>query len=222
MDVPMKDAIAILISAASLLLSAYAIFVAQFNRGRLKMTQPTLLCMKREFPGARPKLFLRTCLFTTGTKGRVIENMFLKVRQSNGVYRFDFWGHTENHKLTLGSGLFVGSTGVASDHHFNPRENSDDNFLFVDGEYFIEVFATIVGRKRSEKLMDLTFSIDGQQAAELIQIPTRELYLLWNADTRRYEGHVRHDNTPLDEGAMGLAIHDALPNILGLPFQKNA
>jgi len=220
-DVPLKDAIATSISVASLLLSGYAIFVAQFNRGRLKMTQPTLLCMKREFPGAHPKLFLRTCLFTTGTKGHVIENMFLRVAQGHGrCYKFDFWGHTENHQLTLGSGLFVGPSGAASDHHFNPRENSGDDFLFIDGKYFIEVFATIVGRKRSEKLLDLTFNVDSLQAAELLQIPTRELYLLWNADTQSYDGRVRHDNKPLDENALGLAVHEALPNLVGLLFKR--
>jgi hypothetical protein len=44
-DIPLKDAIAIVISVASLLLSGYAIWAAQFNRGRLKMTQPTLLAL---------------------------------------------------------------------------------------------------------------------------------------------------------------------------------
>jgi hypothetical protein len=110
---------------------------------------------------------------------------------------------------------------VASDHHFNPREGSGDDFLFVDGEYFIEVFATIVGHKKSEKLLDLTFTVDGLQAAELIQIPTRELYLLWNADTRGYDGHVRHDNKPLDENAIGLAVHEGLPNLFAFTPQNN-
>jgi hypothetical protein len=41
-DVPLKDVITVLISGLSLLLSGYAIWVAQFNRGHLKMTQPTL------------------------------------------------------------------------------------------------------------------------------------------------------------------------------------
>ena len=220
MDIPLKDVVTILISVASLLLSGYAIWVAQFSHGSLKMTQPTLLCMKREFPSARPKIFLRTCLFTTGTKGRVIENMFLNVRQAHGTYRFDFWGHTENGKLTLGSGLFVGPTGVASDHHFNPRENSGDGFLFVDGEYLIEVFATLVGRSKVEKLSTLTYTVNSLQAAELIQIPTRELYLLWNADTHGYDGHVRHDSKPLDERAVGIAVYDALANIFGPPSQN--
>jgi hypothetical protein len=189
-DFPLRDVIAISISASSLLLSSYALWVVQFNHGRLKMTQPTLLCMRRELPATTPKIFLRTCLFTTGMKGRVIENMFLRVRNDYGTYTFDFWGHTENGKLTLGSGLFVGATGVASDHHFNPRSDSED-FVFASGEYLVEVFASIVGRRRSEKLKKLTFKVDGQQTAELVQILSRELYLLWNADTRTYDGHIK-------------------------------
>jgi hypothetical protein len=87
------------------------------------MTQPTLLCLKRELPSMRPKIFLRTLLFTTGPKGRAVENMFLNVRQQYGTYLVDIWRHTESGKLTLGSGLFVGQTGIASDHHFNPRKD---------------------------------------------------------------------------------------------------
>jgi hypothetical protein len=149
--------------------------------------------LERESPKGTPKLFLRTLLFTTGTKGRVIENMFLKIHQEYGSYKFDFWGHTENGKLTLGSGLFVGAMGIVCDHHFNPGKELSD-FLFVSGEYRVEVFATIVGQKKPERLMQLTFVVDGQQAAELIQIPMRELYLLWNAETRNYEGHVERDH----------------------------
>jgi hypothetical protein len=193
MDVSLKDVITTSMSVASLLLSGYALWLVQFNHGRLKMTQPTLLCMKRELPSMRPKIFFRTLLFTTGPKGRAIENMFLRVRQDYGTYTFDFWGHTENGKLTLGSGLFVGSTGIVSDHHFNPSGEAPSDFLFVNGNYVVEVFATVIGRQKSEKLIRLTFTLDSQQAAELVQIPTRDLYLLWNADTRSYGGQVDHD-----------------------------
>lgn len=197
MTFALKDVVTTLISVLSLCLSAYAFWVVQFRHGKLKMTQPTLLCLKRESPSMRPKIFLRTLLFTTGPKGRVIENMFLKVHQNHGMYLFGFWGHTEGGKLTLGSGLFVGPTGTASDHHFNPRADvADPNFIYVDGDYVIEVFATVIGQK-PEKLAELTFSIDTVQAAEVIQIPKRELYLLWNPETSCYEGQVRHD-----EGSM--------------------
>jgi len=216
--VPLKDVITVVISCASLVLSAYAIWVTQFKHGRLRMTQPTLLCLKREFPGARPKIFLRTCLFTTGTKGRVIENMYLIVHQAGGTCRFDFWGHTEHGKLTLGSGLFVGSTGVASDHHFNPHEYYSNDFLFMDGEYKVDVFATVVGRKKSDRLMSLNFAMNSVQAVELVQIPTREFYLLWNPQTRSYDGHVRHDNNPLKNELVG--GDKTLADILGPNFKE--
>ena len=138
-------------------------------------------------PSGRPKIFLRTLMFTTATKGRVIENMFLRVHQPFGEFTFNFWGHTEAGKLTLGSGLFVGQTGIACDHHFNPNIVVDD-FIFGDGEYRIEIFATTVGSTSPTKLMEVSFTVDGQQAAELIQILDTELYLFWNGDTKTYDG----------------------------------
>ncbi|MFZ0631680.1 MAG: hypothetical protein WA399_03120 [Acidobacteriaceae bacterium] len=213
MNASLKDLITISISLLSLLLSAYAVWVAQFNHGRLRMTRPTLLCLKRDFPSGIPKIFLRTCLFTTGIKGRVIENMFLRVRQARGTYTFDFWGHTENGKLSLGSGLAVGPAGVASDHHFNPREGSAE-FLYVDGDYEVEVFASVIGVKQPELLQHITFSVESTQAAELIQIPTREMYLFWNADTGSYVGSVRHENRARDGSApVGVERHEVLTTL---------
>lgn len=194
MNPSLKDVLTIGISGVSLAVSIYAVWVAQFNRGRLKMTRPTLLCLKREMPSGLPKIFLRTCLFTTGSKGRVIESMFLRVRHAYGTFTFDFWGHTETGRLTLGSGLYVGPGGVASDHHFNPRRDASVDFLYVAGDYQVDVFATIVGQKKPKLLHRLNFFVDGIQSAELVQIPTREMYLVWNADTRSYDGHVRHEN----------------------------
>jgi hypothetical protein len=184
-----KADITTVLAIASFILSIFTLWMTQFQRGRLGMTQPTLICLKREMPSARPKIFLRTLLFATATKGRVIENMFLRVHQPMGTFIFDFWGHTEAGKLTLGSGLFVGQAGVACDHHFNPRHGAE-NFLFHDGDYRVEIFATTVRRKRAEKLMEVSFTIDSQQAAELVQILDRELLLFWDADTRAYEGQV--------------------------------
>jgi hypothetical protein len=198
-----KDVVPLALAGASFLLSLYTLWVTQLRRGRLKMTQPTLICLKRETPSGRPKIFLRTLLFTTAIKGRVIENMFLRVHQPFGTFAFDFWGHTEAGKLTLGSGLFVGPTGIACDHHFNPHLGSE-NFIFCDGQYRIEVFAAIVGEKQPTKLMEVAFTVDGQQAAELIQILDLELYLFWNADTMTYDGHLdRRPRQIRNPGAIG-------------------
>lgn len=207
MSTSFNDFLTIGISVVSLFVSAYAVWIAEFNRGRLQMTRPTLLCLKREMPSALPKIFLRTCLFTTGSKGRVIEGIFLRVRQAQGEFTFDFWGHTmENGKLTLGSGLPVGPTGVASDHHFNPRQGSGIDFLYVPGDYQIDVFASIVGQRKARLLHRVNFLMNSLQSAELVQIPTREMYLIWNADTRLYDSHVRHVNRPSDRSDAPIGI----------------
>ena len=189
-----KDIITIVMSAAALMFSGYALWATHLNRGRLKMTQPTLVCLKRDLPSNVPKIFLRTLMFTTGTKGHVVESLFLRVHDKFGPHVFDIWGHTDNGKLTLGSGLFVGSTGVACDHHFNPRPHST-NFLFVDGAYRIEVFAAVVGKSKPRKLMEVSFDVTGQESVELMQIFNRELYLQWNAEDRVYEGQLQRPPT---------------------------
>ena len=152
MDVAIKDVITTSISVAS-----FAVVLlrplggAVQARSRLKMT-PAPLCFasSASCPACGRRYFCGLCSLRPAPKDDVIENMFLRVRQDYGTYTFDFWGHTENGKLTLGSGLFVGATGVASDHHFNPREGLDE-FLYVGGEYLIEVFATTVRTPRARE-----------------------------------------------------------------------
>ncbi len=184
-----KDFFTVLLSSASFILAGYALWVAQFNRGRLKMTRPTLVCLKLEFHDRLPKFFFRMLLFTTGTKGRVVEHIFLKVHRLGKTFVFDRWAHTESGRLTPGSGLFVGPTGIACDHHFNPRRGSTD-FLFAEGEYRVEVCAAIIGRSSSKRLMELAFIVRKQEAAALTAVTEVALCLLWNDDTRIYEGYL--------------------------------
>ncbi|MFS8050607.1 hypothetical protein [Rhizobium sp. BR 314] len=178
------------LSVLSLCLSVFTLWMTQLRRGKLKMTQPTLVCLKREQPSGRYKLFVRTLLYATAIKGCGVELMFAQVTTNYGSYLFDFWGHTESGKLTLGSGLFVGQTGVTADHHFNPRRDAME-FLFVDGPYHIELFARIVGIKKPIKLQEVEFTLDGLQAGSLIQILDTELFLYWNPETGGYESELR-------------------------------
>ncbi|WP_321890717.1 hypothetical protein [Paraburkholderia tropica] len=187
----MKDAISLVLSAISVAISAYTFWLVQFNRGRLMMTRPTYLSLKRD-PGPNwPKLFMRTCLYSTGAKGMAVENLYLFVHQTlDRRFVFDYWGHTDSGQLTIGSGLYVGPTGIANDHHFNFRSNPDE-FLPEPGDYRIEVFATVAGKKPI-KISELEFVIDNHQSAELIQIPSnRQLDLVWDATQEKYIGEVR-------------------------------
>jgi hypothetical protein len=157
------------------------------------MTQPTYICLKRDIDPNWPKLFLRTCLYSTGAKGLAIENLIVRLHHDDDVFVFDYWGHTEgsgSRSLMIGSGLFVGPTGVSHNHHFNLR-NGADTFLYEAGVYRVEIVATVVG-KRSFRLMELAFEIDGQQSAELIQRPRAvQLDLYWDSAKRTYSGDTR-------------------------------
>jgi hypothetical protein len=86
------------------------------------MTQPTVIFFGPDTPRARedtplPKVFLRTLLFSTSKRGRVIESMHVALSRNETHQNFNIWVYGDE-KLVRGSGLFVGETGVAATHHF--------------------------------------------------------------------------------------------------------
>jgi len=176
-------------------LSVFTLWAAQFRRGNLQMTHPTLICFKFDWPRRRPKIFLRSLLFSTASRGRVIEAMLLKVHGPVGVMTFDYWGHTEAGKLTLGSGLFVGQTGVASDHHFNPHMGVQQ-FEFWQGEYKIDVFAKIVGMEERRKLASLSVVLSGDAAAEINQFEEAAIYFWWDGEALKYDPQIERGGEP--------------------------
>jgi hypothetical protein len=141
---------ATLISVVSLLVSVTVAWLTLFRRGRLRMTRPTLIAFLHEkgsTPDRKtmPKIFLRTLLYSSGKCGHVVENMFVDILHEQTRYPFYYWSHGDA-RLVPGSGLFVGPEGVACNHHFMPRTHTPD-LQIGEGEYRLEVFASIVGQK---------------------------------------------------------------------------
>jgi hypothetical protein len=180
-------AIPILIAVLSLVLSIYTLWLTR-RRGRLCMTQPTLVFLGREGPYNQPKIYLRTLLYSTGTKGWVIDGMYLRVFQRDWSYVFDRWAYGETDKLSPGSGLFVGPIGVAYNHHFLLNRDIAE-FLYWDGDYKIEVYASVVGRK-AQRLGEIKFELRGEQAALLVHVPDAGAFLEWNTEERHYVARV--------------------------------
>jgi len=87
-----------------------------------------------------------------------------------------------------GSGLFVGETGLAANHHFlAPQDES--TFRFSEGHYRLEIFAHLLGDKKPIRLFSQNLAISRELAASLKETGTG-LYFDWGHDLSRYLPHI--------------------------------
>jgi hypothetical protein len=188
----MADPVAVTISALALAVSATTAWLMLFRRGTVKMTQPTVIYFGPDTPPARdfpppPKIYLRTLLFATSKRGRVIESMHVRLTRNEMHQNFNIWVHGDA-TLVRGSGLFVGETGVAANHHFlTPRDARE--FRFTEGQYRIEVFAHQLGDSHRTLLFAQTLDVTRDLAARL-EDPGAGLYFVWGPDSLRYIPHI--------------------------------
>jgi hypothetical protein len=132
----MADPLSITISALALGVSSVTAWLTLFRRGTVKMTQPTVIYFGPDAPRSRnvpppPKVYLRTLLFSTSKRGRVIESMHVTLSRNETRQNFNIWVYGDE-RLVRGSGLFVGETGVEANHHFlTPKDGA--SFRFVGG-----------------------------------------------------------------------------------------
>jgi hypothetical protein len=91
------------VSVVSLAVSVTVAWITIFRRGTLRMTQPVQVAFLYE-DGTKPKIFLRTLLYATGKRGYVIEGLYLKVKQSDSIQTYGFWGREPEGLLIYLSG----------------------------------------------------------------------------------------------------------------------
>ena len=179
----MTEASSLTISVLALCISAVTAWLTLFRRGTVKMTQPTVIFFGPDNPTSRdepplPKVFLRTLLFATAKRGRVVESMHVALSRNETQQNFNIWVYGDE-KLVRGSGLFVGETGIAVNHHFlAPRDGS--SFRFTEGRYRMDVFAQLLGDGDRTLLFSQTLEISQEIAAQLSG-PERGLYFDWGA-----------------------------------------
>ena len=210
--------ITISISVLALAISGTTAWLTLFRRGTVKMTQPTVIFFGPDSPKSGddtplPKVFLRTLLFSTSKRGRVIESIHVALSRNETHQNFNIWVYGDD-KLVRGSGLFVGENGIAANHHFlTPKDGS--SFRFTEGRYHIEVFAHLLGDKCRTLLFSQTLEITRDIAIQLEE-PTNGLYFDWGPDSSRYIPHVdKRAPTPEPEDFMELLG-------LGQPSAKRA
>lgn len=159
--------ISIPISLVSLAISLGTFWLAFMDCGRLRMTKPTIVFFGfDEVPKPTPKVFLRTLLYSTATRGQVVEGMYAKVRRGKDERIFSFWGYGETEKLSAGSGLHISRIGLAANHHFVLSVH-EPGYRFEPGSYEIDVIADVVGRKKPIKLATIELLLSDELAAAL-------------------------------------------------------
>jgi hypothetical protein len=186
------EPVTITISVLALAVSATTAWLTLFRRGTIKMTQPTIVFFGPDMPRVPedeifPKVFLRTLLFATARRGRVIESMYVSLLRNETMQNFNVWVYGDD-KLLRGSGLFIGETGVAANHHFLvPRDGHA--FYFTEGVYRMSVYAHLLGDKDRMLLFSHSFGIS-HDAAALLREPGAGIYFDWGPDSSSYIPHV--------------------------------
>jgi hypothetical protein len=188
----MAEPISLTISVLALSVSAVTAWLTLFRRGTVKMTQPTVIYFGPDYPHSRdeaalPKVFLRTLLFATSKRGRVVESMHIALSRNETHQNFSIWVYGDE-RLVRGSGLFVSEAGISTSHHFLvPRDGS--SFHFSEGRYRMEVFAQLLGDREKMLLFSQVLEISREIAAQLADADCG-LYFDWGPDSSRYFPHV--------------------------------
>ncbi len=209
----MTDPIALAISVLALAVSATTAWMTLLRSGTVKMTQPTVIFFgpdRPRRPGAQgsPKVYLRTLLFATSRRGRVIESMHVTLSRNEARQTFNVWVHGDEH-LVRGSGLFIGETGVSANHHFlAPPQGT--SFSFIEGDYVLEVFAKLVSDNRPKRLFSQNLIISRDLAA-LLQNSEAGLYFDWGADSGKYLPHVEAKDPEPDPESLLRALGALAP-----------
>lgn len=188
------DLFSVGLSATAVVVSITNAYLTLFRRGRVRMTQPTTIFFgpdgaNRDEPSS--KVYLRTLLYSTAKRGKIIESMFVRLRRGESVQTFNIWVYGED-ALSPGSGLYVGENGVACNHHFLlPQDGT--RFEFLAGEYKLEVYASVVGARRPHRLAAISLTVTERLATQL-QDKKFGAYFDWGPDSQQYHAHVRNNS----------------------------
>jgi len=154
------------------------------------MTRPNVIFFGFDSTPGKPdpKIFLRGLLYSTSKKGQLIENLYVRLARGESIQNFSVWVYGQTKDLSRGSGLFVGSDGVAANHHFllAPDQRA---FKFQAGAYRLQVFGHIVGKTRPLPLFDTELTISNGDE-ESLKDNAIGVYFDWGPESQKYYSHI--------------------------------
>jgi hypothetical protein len=209
----MSPSLSLGISLLALLVSGITAWLAFFRKGKLVMTQPTVVFFGPDgsrFDSKKNKIYLRTLLYSTAKKGQVLESLHVSLQRNESKQNFNIWVYGEKGNLKRGSGLFVAQEGVTFDHHFLLPEDGA-NFQFLSGIYKLIVFAKLVGDGTPNQLMTIALAISESQASQL-SAPNTGIYYDWGPDQQTYHSHIdrRPQKEPNIEELLEIVVKDRI------------
>jgi len=179
--------ISIIVSVLAFAISATTLWLTLLRKGAVRMTQPTLVFFGPDGIGGPPKVFIRTLLYCTAQRGRIVDNMFLKVNRGESVQTFSIWICGEE-SLGRGSGVYVGESGVTYNHHFVlPKDGTSYDFL--PGDYKVEIFASLVGISKPISLSQVRLVLN-ESLATIMKEKGAGIFFDWGPDSGKYHAHV--------------------------------
>lgn len=175
--------IALIISSLALAISAVTAWLTLLRRGEIRMTRPSQVHFAL-LP--EPQILIRTLLFCTSKRGRVIESMYVTLRNDENRQNFNIWVSGEDTQLSRASGLYVSENGVIVSHYFlTPHDNT--HFNFGEGLYKLEVFAKLVDEDRGRSMWSHDFRITHEQGLALEKTPVG-IYFDWGPGSKSVSG----------------------------------
>lgn len=158
------------------------------------MTQPTVIYFgpdgrSRADSNPAMKVFLRTLLYSTGKRGQIVENMFVRLQHGETWQNLNIWVYGEK-SLARGSGLFIPETGVATNHHFLPPPDKEQ-FTFSRGSYSLVIFVKEIGNAPPYQVSSIKLDLSAEMAAGLNQNRDHGVYFDWGPDSGCYYSHLR-------------------------------
>ena len=179
-----------IISISAFIISIVTFYLTRIKKGTIKMTRPTTIYFGGDGSineKKNNKVYLKTLLFNNSDRGRIIQNMYVRLQRGESIQVFNIWVHDSTGKLARGSGLFVDKRGLDASHHFFLPKNNQQ-FAFLSGDYTLEVYVEILNEKPT-KIFEQKLTVTKDQEEKLKDNITG-LYYDWATNDQTYFAHI--------------------------------
>ncbi len=180
--------VSIIMSSLSIIVSLFTFWFLCLYKGKIKMTQPTQIGFCHVGSGiGGSQIYLRTLIVSTAKRGRIIENIFLKVHRGESLQNFNIWVYGQKNDLLRGSGIYIGQDGVVCDHHFLlPKDCT--SYEFSPGNYNIEIYFSILGVKKYFLVRTLELVLSYEHVKNIKE--GKMIFFDWAPNTKTYYASV--------------------------------